>query len=441
MARILVVDDERRMAELVCAELSERKFNADLAESGKSAEKKLRSNSYDIVITDMRMDPPDGLDLLKLIKAEFPATEVILMTAYATASSAVEAMKIGANDYLIKPFDLEELVIKVERILLEKRQSARLEQLESDLSLKTYDRFMGDSQPVKELFELVKKVSRTDANVLLLGKSGTGKELIANLIHQSSPRSEKPFVAVNCAALTETLLESELFGHEKGSFTGAHKHKLGRFELAEGGSLFLDEIGEMSAPLQAKLLRALEERRITRVGGTEEIAVDVRVISATNRDLETEMENGKFREDLYFRLNVFPIKIPTLAERIDDIELLANYFARKCGYTKGDLDETVISILKQYHWPGNVRELKNIMERAVILSDGNPIKTEHITISVKPVSAKTPEPGVSEGLDQMEKQAVVEALEKAGGNKTKAAEMLKITRRMLYTRLKKYDLE
>jgi DNA-binding NtrC family response regulator len=441
MARILIVDDEMKMTHLVSGELEDGGYHTDIANSGEQALVRLNKNSYDIVVTDLRMDPPDGMALLKAIKKDFPHTEVIIMTAYASASSAVEAMKAGAYDYIIKPFSLDELKLKIEKILDKKKNFARIEQLEKDLSDKSYDSFIGQSPAVKELFELVKKVSKSDANVLLLGKSGTGKELVANLIHMSSKRQTKPFVAVNCAALTETLLESELFGHEKGSFTGAVKRKLGRFELAEGGSLFLDEIGEMSGQLQAKLLRALEERRITRVGGTDEIAVDVRVISATNRDLEAEMEKGMFREDLYFRLNVFPIQIPSLAQRADDIPLLANYFAAKSGYAHGDLSDEVVEILLAYHWPGNVRELKNIIERGLILADGGIINADHIGIGRGKIIQKMELAGTEEGLDQMEKQAVIEALRKANGNKTKAARILRITRRMLYTRLKKYGLD
>jgi len=441
MARILIIDDEKKMTHLVSGELEDRGYHTDIANSGEEALAKLNRNSYDIVVTDLRMDPPDGMALLKNIKKDYPYTEVIIVTAYATASSAVEAMKAGAYDYIIKTFSLDELRLKIEKILDKKKSFARIEQLEKDLSDKSYDSFIGQSSAVKELFELVKKVSKSDANVLLLGKSGTGKELVANLIHTSSKRKPKPFVAVNCAALTETLLESELFGHEKGAFTGAVKRKPGRFELAEGGSLFLDEIGEMSGQLQAKLLRALEERKITRVGGTDEIAVDVRIISATNRDLEADMETGMFREDLYFRLNVFPIQIPLLAQRVDDIPLLANYFASKNGYAHGDLSAEILDILQAYHWPGNVRELKNIIERGLILADGGIILADHIGISRGKVAQRKESAGTEAGLDQMEKQAVIEALRKVNGNKTKAAGILKITRRMLYTRLKKYGLD
>jgi len=441
MSRILVIDDEEKMTHLVAGELEDRGHKIDIANSGESAVQLLKQHVYDIVVTDLRMEPPDGMEILRLVKKDYPSSEVIMMTAYADASSAVTAMKSGAYDYLIKPFSLDELVLKVQKILKEKKKHARLEQLEADLSSKSYDTFIGESQPVKKLFDLVKKVARTDANVLLLGKSGTGKELVANMIHQNSERQSKPFVAVNCAALTETLLESEIFGHEKGAFTGAIKRKPGRFELAERGTLFLDEIGEMSGQLQAKLLRALEERKITRVGGTDEIEIDVRVISATNRDLEQDMEDGKFREDLFFRLNVFPIQIPALSDRREDIPLLANYFAERNGYSHGELSEEVISALQGYSWRGNVRELKNIIERAIILSDDQSISGEHLGIKSRTVASTDQAANSSDGLDEMEKQAIIEALAKARGNKTKAAEILKITRRMLYTRLKKYDLE
>ncbi|MCK4656574.1 MAG: sigma-54-dependent Fis family transcriptional regulator [candidate division Zixibacteria bacterium] len=441
MAQILVVDDEKKMGFLVGGALEDAGYSLTICNSGSDAIALLREKSFDIVITDLKMDPPDGMDVLHEAKKLNPECEVIMMTAFASASTAVEAMKAGAYDYLIKPFSLDELVLLVERLLSSKKSLAREEQLQNDLESLSYDTFIGESEPVKQLLSMVEKVAKSDANVLILGKSGTGKELIANMIHKKSNRSTGPFVAVNCAALTETLLESELFGHERGSFTGAIKRKLGRFELADGGTLFLDEVGEVKVSVQAKLLRSIEQRQITRVGGTEEIKIDVRVISATNRDLENEMESGGFREDLYYRLNVFPIEMPSLAERKDDIPLLADYYCRKLKYEHGDLSDEVMAYLVSYDWPGNVRELRNVLERALILAAGARIEVEHLTLKVKPATGPIIRVESSLALDDLEKQAVLDALRKAGDNKSKAAKILNITRRMLYSRLKKYGIE
>ena len=441
MALILVVDDEQKMGFLVGGALEDAGHSLTICNSGSDAVTWLRQKNFDIVVTDLRMDPPDGMEILKEAKKLNPDCEVIMMTAFASAPTAVEAMKAGAYDYLIKPFSLDELVLLVNRILSTKKQAAREEQLQSDLESLSYDNFIGNSEPVKDLLFIVEKVAKSDANVLILGKSGTGKELIANMIHKKSRRSNGPFVAVNCAALTETLLESELFGHERGSFTGAVKRKLGRFELADGGTLFLDEVGEIKPSVQAKLLRALEQRKINRVGGTDEISIDVRVISATNRDLEEEMNTKRFREDLFYRLNVFPIEMPTLSERKDDIPMLADYFCNKLGYRHGSLSDEVIAHLASYHWPGNVRELKNVLERAIILAGDEELQVEHLTLKSRPQAAVTISAESPLALHDLEKQAVVDALKKAGGNKTKAAKILNITRRMLYSRLKKYGVE
>jgi DNA-binding NtrC family response regulator len=441
MARILVVDDEKKMGFLVGGTLEDAGHSLTICNSGHDAIALLQERSFDIVITDLKMDPPDGMDVLRKAKALQPECEVIMMTAFASASTAVEAMKAGAYDYLIKPFSLDELVLIVDRLLLATKHVAREEQLQNDLESLSYDTFIGESEPVRKLLSMVEKVAKSDANVLILGKSGTGKELIANMIHKKSNRSTGPFVAVNCAALTETLLESELFGHERGSFTGAVKRKLGRFELADGGTLFLDEVGEVKLSVQVKLLRSLEQRKITRVGGTEEIKIDVRVISATNRNLENGMESGGFREDLYYRLNVFPIEMPSLAERKDDIPLLADYYCRKLKYEHDGLSNEVMAYLVSYDWPGNVRELKNVLERALILAAGTQIEVEHLTLKVKPATEQIIRTESSLALDDLEKQAVLDALRKAGGNKSKAAKILNITRRMLYSRLRKYGIE
>ncbi|MBU1319786.1 MAG: sigma-54 dependent transcriptional regulator [candidate division Zixibacteria bacterium] len=443
MAQILVVDDEKKMGFLVGGALEDAGHNLTICTSGNEALEQIQQKSFDIVVTDLKMEPPDGMEILRAAKEASVECEVIMMTAFASAQTAVEAMKAGAYDYLIKPFSLDELVLLVQRILSEKKKDARREQLECDLESFNYDEFIGNSPPVRELLSMVEKVAATEANVLILGKSGTGKELIANMVHKRSSRSAGPFVAVNCAALTETLLESELFGHERGAFTGAIRRKLGRFELAENGTLFLDEVGEIKPSVQVKLLRALEQRKIVRVGGTDEIAINVRVISATNRDIENDMETGQFREDLFYRLNVFPVQMPTLAERADDIPILAEYFSRKLNRRHSKLTPDVLNHLVAYHWPGNVRELKNVLERAMILAAGDELSPEHLALKVKPRQEVRITGNDNSGLalDDLEKQAVLDALKKAAGNRTKAAKLLNITRRMLYSRLKKYGIE
>jgi two-component system response regulator HydG len=424
------------MATLAAGALEDAGHTVTTAESGAEGLKILRASGFDMVITDLKMDPPDGLAIVEHVGREYPDTGVILMTAFASAESAVAAMKAGAYDYLIKPFSLDELVILVNRYLESKHSRQLTEQLQEDYEQATVGEFVGSSAPVRKLLSLVDKVAKRDATVLLLGESGTGKELVANTIHKRSGRAGGAFIALNCAALSETLLESELFGHEKGAFTGAVKRKPGRFELAQGGTLFLDEIGEISAAMQAKLLRVLELGQYVRVGGTEELHSDARIVAATNRDLKAEMEQGRFREDLYFRLSVFPLEIPPLRQRSDDIEPLSNYFLTKLNYHHGRLPQDCLNLLRQYPFPGNVRELKNILERAVILADGDPISVELLGIDA---DEETMDRSGS-GLTDIERQLIVDALNQSGGNKTKAAEILKITRRRLYSRMKIYEI-
>jgi two-component system response regulator AtoC len=450
MAQILVVDDEKKMGILIEGTLKDAGYLPKTVTSGEEAIKLLKKNTYEVVITDLKMEPVDGMEVLKEAKKLNPTTEVIMMTAYATAQSAVEAMKAGATDYIIKPFALDELKLLVDKIVEKQKLVALNLQLQEDLGKAVLDEFVGKSDKMKGVFDLIEKVAKTDANVLLLGESGTGKELVARAIHSKSKRKEKPLITVNCAALTETLLESELFGHEKGAFTGAHARKLGRFELADSGTIFLDEIGEISSTIQAKLLRVLEEKKFNRVGGVETIQVDTRLIAATNRNLEENVKAGKFREDLYFRLNVFPIWIPPLRERREDIPLLVDYFLTKYRYQGKKLPSDLLNQLTGYDWPGNVRELKNILERAMILSDGKDIETQHVGIKpggplVQAVPGVTPDSSEASekspfNLEEMEKNMIVEVLKNTRGNKTEAAKALHITRRMLYSRMKKYDL-
>ena len=436
MAKILVVDDEAKMAMLVASALEDAGHTVTVYNSGDLAIKALGGGSYDLVISDLRMSPPDGLEILKQASQIAPDTGVILMTAYATAESAVMAMKNGAYDYLIKPFSLDELTILVDRFLENRRIKVLNEQFVADYEQFAVGEFVGKSAGVKQLFEMIDKVAKRESTVLLLGESGSGKELVANMIHKRSPRQSGPFIALNCAALSETLLESELFGHEKGAFTGAVKRKPGRFELAQGGTLFLDEIGEISQSMQAKLLRVLELGQFVRVGGTETLRSDARIIAATNRDLKTLMENGTFREDLFFRLSVFPMAIPPLRERQDDIVPLAEYFLKRHSYTHGGLSNDCVETLKRYAYPGNVRELKNIIERAVILADGEPLTPDLLGIQADEQVLEH-EPG---GINDTERRMIVDALNQSGGRKTVAAEKLKITRRRLYSRMKIYGV-
>jgi two-component system response regulator AtoC len=437
MSRILIIDDEPKMTMMISSSLDEAGYTAETAASGQEAMDKLLKTAYDLVVTDIRLPAPDGLEILDWISENHPETIVIMMTAFAEVKTAVEALRKGAADYLIKPFPLEELTLQIKRLLRQRHTEQLKELREKDYDNLAYDELIGRAPTTKEFLDLIKKVAVTDTTVLITGESGSGKELAARMIHNLSPRKNKPFIAVNCAALTETLLESELFGHEKGAFTGAVARKPGRFELADGGSIFLDEIGEMSPALQAKLLRVLEERRMVRVGGVDVIDTDIRLITATNRNLKNMIKERTFREDLYFRINIFPIAIPPLRERREDIPLLTRYFLEKKNFPHPGLDGEVMELLKSYHWPGNIRELKNILDRAIILSGGEPISTACIGIDEEDAEGSE-SPGMTAGksLGEAEKQQILDALKRAEGSKTEAARLLGITRRRLYSRMK-----
>ena len=441
MSRLLVIDDEPKMTLMISATLRDAGHTVETASTGKEAMALLKKNTYDLVVTDLRLPPPDGMEILTWISEHIPETTVVMMTAFAEVKTAVEAMKKGAADYLIKPFPLEELTLLIDRLLHQRRTENLKNLREADFEALAYDEFIGTAPATRKMLELIKKVAVTDTTVLINGESGSGKELAAKMIHNLSKRHTRPFIAVNCAALTETLLESELFGHEKGAFTGAIARKPGRFELAEGGTIFLDEIGEMSPGLQAKLLRVLEERNLVRVGGINTIEVDVRLITATNRNLKELIGDGHFREDLFFRINVFPIVMPPLRDRIEDIGLLVDYFLKKQNYPHPILDDEVLELLTSYSWPGNIRELKNILDRAVILAGGEPIDPGCIGIDDEDLSdgESTPARG-GLSLGESEKEMILEALEKSSGNKTEAAKLLKITRRKLYSRMKIHDI-
>jgi two-component system response regulator HydG len=443
---ILIVDDEKSHRLMLRAHLEREGFQIVEASDGHEAVERVNERSFDLVLMDIRMPTMDGIEALKRIQEAAAATPVIMMTAYGSINSAVEALKAGAADYLTKPLDMDELIFKAKKALhyrqLEEENILQKERLGMRFD---FSSIIGTSPAMKKLFETLSMAAPTEATVLLLGESGTGKELVANAIHQNSPRNDKPYVKVNCAALPETLLESELFGHEKGAFTGAINTKKGRFERANGGTLFLDEIGEMSPPTQTKILRVLQERELEAVGGTKTIKVDVRIIAATNKDLAEEVKKVRFREDLYYRLNVVPITIPPLRERTEDIPLLAEHFLRiyseKNKRKFKGFDPRVMDAFISYSWPGNVRELENIVERIVIMSREDTITLEDLPSGIAGPQGEgdwTPPPT---SLRDVERETILKTLHQTGGNRTHAAQILGITRKTLHNKIKEYGLD
>jgi two-component system, NtrC family, response regulator AtoC len=442
MASILVVDDEKKITALLDGELSEANHTVSVANDGDTALRLLRTRRFDVVVTDLRLGATDGLAVLRAAKEAEPSTAVFLMTAYASVATAVAAMKSGATDYLEKPVNFDKLRLVIDRALEARRvagENRLLREKVRTADVGAEDMVTGRSEAMARTLSLVRKVAPTEATVLLTGESGTGKEVVARALHEWSGRRKKPLVAVSCAALSETLLESELFGHEKGAFTDAFERKLGWFEVAQGGTIFLDEIGEMKPSTQAKLLRVLEDRRFHRLGGSEIIDVDVRVIAATNRELETEIAEGGFRRDLFYRLNVFPIHLPPLRDRREDLADLIPHFLARSGYRGPGLDAQARRSLAEYDWPGNLRELRNVLERAVILAGSGPVTPAEIHIPRRSTSP----PSVSDEttLSESEARMIRDALARAGGNKSKAARLLGITRRALYGRLERYGIE
>jgi len=449
LSRILVVDDEQSMRELLGITLGGEGLHVETAESRASAARSLASGHFDLVITDVRLPDGDGIEILRHVKSAAPDTVVIVMTAYSSAETAVAALKLGAHDYLIKPFDVDELRIVVRKAL--EQQQLREENLLLKAEFRSrygLDRIVGSSPARAAVFEMVRAVAATGSTVLIGGESGTGKELVAKALHAVSPRREAPFVSVNCGALPETLLESELFGHVKGAFTDAHQTKKGLFEAAHRGSLFLDEVGETSPLMQVKLLRALQERRIRRVGGTEENDVDVRLDAANNRPLETLIEEGRFRQDLFYRLNVIPLQLPPLRERTEDIPLLADQFLKRFNEQMGksiqEVSDTAMECLLRYEWPGNVRELENVVERAVALESTAAIQPERLPDALKAVTPRRRHVALGDQfsldsyLNEEESRLLSEALEQADGDRAEAARLLGITPRSLRYLVRKH---
>ncbi|MCL4500742.1 MAG: sigma-54 dependent transcriptional regulator [Deltaproteobacteria bacterium] len=446
---LLIVDDEAGHRQMLRAYLEDEGFEVKEAADGLQSVAAVRNQAFDLVLLDLKMPGMDGLEVLREIRSISEALPIIMMTAYGTIESAVEAIKAGAQDFVAKPLDMEELTLKIHKILRlhELEQGSLLQQARLDAQF-DFSRIIGRSPAMLETFETLALVAPTEATVLILGESGTGKELVANAIHQNSPRRQQPLVKLNCAALQENLLESELFGHERGAFTGAVSRKEGRFQQADGGTIFLDEIGDMSFNTQAKMLRVLQEKEFEPVGATRTIKVDVRVIAATNKDLLQEVQSGRFREDLYYRLNVVSLTIPPLRERREDIPLLAEYFlkvyAEKNRRTIKGLEPAVLDAFQRYQWPGNVRELENAVERAVIMCPREYLRLQDLPLTLHSLETEgaTGEMAIKAGLSmrEMEKQLILKTLEETQGNKSKAARQLGISRRTLLNKLAEYDI-
>lgn len=454
MARILVVDDEKSMIEFLEYMLRREGYEVTGSLEGSTALKLITSDpAFDLVISDIRMPGLDGLEFLKAARTFDPETPFIFITAHATSETAIEALKLGAFDYVTKPFEIDKFKNLVSNAITARDLKRKVRVLESELPLGSD--LIGTSAPMLDIYKLIGTISATDSSVIISGESGTGKELVARAIHKAGPRRDRPFVSINCGAFPETLLESELFGYMKGAFTGAISNKKGLFETAGGGTLFLDEVGEMSPAMQVKLLRALQDKKIRRVGGTEELSFDARVIAATNRDIAKEIEAGRFREDLYYRLAVIPIGIPPLRERHADILPLVRYFMqkynRKLDRSIRGITEEALHTLEDYRWPGNVRELENVIERAVTLETSDFIQKkqlpEHVQRGEIPRQASIPFFTAEEGLElenylkDVERNVIEHALFLANGNQTRAAEILKLSYRSLRHRIESLQLK
>ncbi len=452
MPSILVIEDKDSMREMLSKTLESEGYEVEGVKDGERGLEKAKERKYDVVLTDLKLPKMDGIEVLSSLKEMDHDVAVILMTAYGTIEKAVEAMKGGAFDFLTKPFDTDHLSVLIKRALENRRLRAENVLLREELGHHLgYAEIIGKCEKMKEVSRLIKKVAPSDTTVLLLGESGTGKELFGRAIHELSRRRKGPYVAINCAAIPRELLENELFGSERGAYTGSVARKMGKFEIAQGGTIFLDEVGDLDIALQAKLLRVLQDKTFERLGGTKTISVDVRVIAASNADLKKATEKNQFREDLFYRLSVFPITIPPLRERREDIPELAEYFVKKyCAEMKKPkkkISKEALSLLDKYHWPGNVRELENTIERAIILCEGKTIQPQHLAIRIPTPNEIRLREGA--GLKEVgqyaqaeaERAFIIRVLNQVRGNKRKAAQALKIDYTTLFEKIKKYKIE
>jgi len=452
MPSILVIEDKDSMREMLYKTLEAEGYEVETAVDGEGGLEKAKEKKYDVVLSDLKLPKMDGIEVLSTLKELDSNVSVILMTAYGTIEKAVEAMKEGAFDFLTKPFDTDHLGVLIKRALENRRLVAENVLLREELGHNLgYAEIIGTCEKMQEISRLIQKVAPSDSTVLLLGESGTGKELFARAIHSLSNRNQGPYVAINCAAIPRELLENELFGSERGAYTGSVARKMGKFEIAEGGTIFLDEVGDLDIALQAKLLRVLQDKTFERLGGTKTISVDVRLIAASNADLKKAIEKSQFREDLFYRLSVFPITIPPLRERREDIPQLADYFVKKyCAEMKKpkkNVSKEAMALLDKYHWPGNVRELENTIERAIILCEGKSILPEHLAIRISTPNEIRLREGA--GLKEVgqyaqaeaERALIVRVLNQVRGNKRKTAQALKIDYTTLFEKIKKYSIE
>ncbi|OGP74183.1 MAG: hypothetical protein A2V86_13700 [Deltaproteobacteria bacterium RBG_16_49_23] len=438
--KIMVVDDEAHLRDIFQKGLSQMGgFSVEVASNGKEAIEKIEKEIFDLVLTDLMMPEMDGMEFLKIIKGTRPEMPVIMMTAYGSIDTAVEALKIGANDYITKPVDLKDLLLRISKVHQENLllQENRLLRMEVKKKFE-FSNIIGKSRKMQKVFSLIEKVAPSNSSVIIYGGSGTGKELVAKAIHYNSPRADQPFIPFNCSAIPETLVESELFGHTRGAFTGAVQTKKGLFEEANGGTLFLDEISTVLPSVQVKLLRVLQEREVMKIGSTERTKIDVRMIAATNEDLETNMKQGKFREDLFYRLHVFPIFLPDLKERKEDISLLAyhflDFFSKEAKKEIKGISKEAVNLLLEYHWPGNVRELENAIERAVILAEGEFLTPQDLPGDLTEGFSFLIRRGTKarRSLDEIKAEYITQILKETDGNKKTAAEILKVNPRTLY---------
>lgn len=452
--KILIVDDEDKMRRVLEIMLQRMGYRIGVAENGEQALERLQQDSYDLVISDLRMPGLDGAALLERLRQAGNAVPFIIVTAHGSIESAVAAMKRGASDYILRPFDIDTIKLSIDRVFAAEQMQRQNAFLRAELD-KGRGGLIGDSEAMRRVLEKVHLVAPSKTSVLITGETGTGKELVAHAIHQASPRRDRLFVAINCAAIPATMIESELFGYEKGAFTGAHKDRVGKFELSDGGTIFLDELPEMPIALQTKLLRVLQENVIERLGSNRGIPLDLRIIAATNRDPRKAIEEGSLREDLYYRINVFSIDLPPLRQRRQDIAQLARHFItelRGSGLAAGGISREGLELLEAYDWPGNVRELRNVIERGLVLSRGAMLDVQHLAVEwlsqPKPAAAREAasvpsgpdDLDLNQAVDAVEMKLIAEALRRAGGNKTKAATLLKISRRSLWYKLDKYKM-